>query len=82
KKKIKEIAIELLDELKKDNLGKADFIICIPEDMTQTQEASAGAIVMPPAATTPAGPMKNAKADTVKKPAPETGSGGDNDDDD
>jgi uncharacterized iron-regulated protein len=71
-----------LDELKKDNLGKADFIVCIPEDMTQTQEASAGAIVMPPAATTPAGPMKNAKADTVKKPAPETGSGGDDDDDD
>jgi len=71
-----------LDELKKDNLGKADFIICIPEDMTQTQEASAGPIVMPPAAMAPAGPMKNAKADTVKKPAPVTGSNGDDDDDD
>jgi uncharacterized iron-regulated protein len=71
-----------LNELKKDNLGKADFIVCIPEDMTQTQEASPGAIVMPPAAITPGGSMQNAKADTVKKPAPETGSSGDDDDDD
>jgi uncharacterized iron-regulated protein len=71
-----------LGELEKDNLAKADFIIAIPEDMTQTQEPSAGAIAMPPAAATSPAPMKDAKADTVKKKAPDTGSGGDDDDDD
>ena len=69
------------DELDKDNLGKADFIICIPEDMTQTQEPSAGP-AMPPAAMTPVAPAKSAKADTVKRNAPEEESGGDDDDDD
>ena len=71
-----------LDELEKDNLGKADFILCIPGDMTQTQEASAIGIAMPPAGITPATPMKDAKADTIKKAAPDSGSGGDDDDDD
>jgi len=71
-----------LDELEKDNLGKADFILCIPEDMTKTQEASAGATTPAPAVMTPAAPVKNAKADTVKKAAPQSGSGGNDDDDD
>jgi uncharacterized iron-regulated protein len=70
-----------LDELDKDNLGKADFIICIPEDMTQTQEPSADP-AMPPAMMTPVTPAKSAKADTVKRNAPEEESGGDDDDDD
>jgi len=71
-----------MDELDKDNIGKADFIICIPDDMTQTQDASASAIAMPPASMTQPAPMKPAKADTVKKVAPENGSDGDDDDDD
>ena len=71
-----------LGELSKENLGKADFIICIPGDMTQTQEPSPSAITMPPAAMTPATPMKNAKADTVKKDTIQSGSSGDDDDDD
>jgi len=70
-----------LDELDKANIGKADFIVCLPEDMIQTQEPSAGP-VMPPAAMTPVAPEKNAKADTVKKNAPEENSGDDEDDDD
>lgn len=69
-----------LDELEKDNLGKADFILCIPEDMTKTQEASAPAITPAPAMT-PSAPLKNAKADTVKKDTTQSGSGGDDDDD-
>jgi uncharacterized iron-regulated protein len=71
-----------LGELEKDNLAKADFIIAIPDDMTQTQEPSAGAVAMPPASSTAPAPMKDAKADTVKKKAPDTGSSGDDDDDD
>jgi hypothetical protein len=70
-----------LDELEKDNLGKADFIICVPEDMTKTQEASAGAPPLAPAAMTPAAPMKKARADTVKKDTIQSGSEGDDDDD-
>ena len=69
-----------LDELDKTNLGKADYIICIPDDMTQTQEPSAPAISMPPAMSTT--PMKAAKVDTIKKVAPDDGSSGDDDDDD
>ena len=71
-----------LGELEKDNLAKADFIIAIPDDMTQTQEPSAGASPMPPPSTTAPAPMKNVKADTVKKTSPNAGSGGDDDDDD
>jgi hypothetical protein len=70
-----------MGELDKDNLGKADFIISIPGDMTQTQEPSASAIQMPPPSMTPS-PMKPAKADTIKKAVPENGSDGDDDDDD
>jgi uncharacterized iron-regulated protein len=70
-----------MGELDKDNLGKADFIISIPDDMTQTQEVSASAIPMPPPSMTPS-PMKPAKADTIKKAVPENGSDGDDDDDD
>ncbi len=70
-----------LDELEKDNHGKADFIICIPEDMTKTQEASAPPIIPAPAAMTPSVPLKNAKADTVKKDTTQSGSDGDDDDD-
>ncbi|TRZ70765.1 MAG: hypothetical protein D4R97_07785, partial [Bacteroidetes bacterium] len=69
-----------LGELEKDNLGKADFIVCIPEDMTKTQEASAPPITPAPAIT-PSAPLKNAKADTVKKDTTQSGSGGDDDDD-
>ena len=69
-----------LDELEKDNLGKADFIVCIPEDMTKTQEASNPAITPAPAIT-PSAPLKNAKADTVKNDTTQSGSGGDDDDD-
>ena len=71
-----------IDDVDKDNIGKADFIVCIPNDMTQTQvgESSAPPIAMPPAGMTPA-PVKAAKADTVKKPAPEENSGDDDDDD-
>lgn len=72
-----------VNELDKDNLGKADFIVCIPGDMTQTQEpAAAPPIAMPPAGMTPAAPVKAAKTDTVKKPVEDTDSGGDDDDDD
>jgi hypothetical protein len=67
-----------LDELEKDNLGKADFIICIPGDMTKTQVASADAAA--PAAMTPAAPLQKAKADSVKKDTTQPG-GGDDDDD-
>jgi len=70
-----------LDELSKDNLGKADFIICIPEDMTKTQETSAAPIIPAPAVMTPSAPLKNAKADTVKKDTTQSGSDGDDDDD-
>ena len=63
-----------IDDLGKDNLGKADYIICIPEDMTKTQPEPAGSVVMPPA------PARS-KPDTLKKkvnrPEPE----GDGDDD-
>ncbi len=69
-----------LDELDKANLGKADFIICTPADMIQTQEPSA-APMMPPPAMNPVTP-KPEKADTVKKAAPDEGSDGDDDDDD
>jgi len=64
-----------VDDLDKANLGKADFIICIPEDMTQTQVESAPPIAMP------AKPM-TAKPDSLKKKAPKPESGGDDDDDD
>jgi uncharacterized iron-regulated protein len=70
-----------MGELNKDNLGKADFIISIPSDMTQTQDASSSAISMPPPSMTPS-PTTPAKADTIKKAAPENGSDGDDDDDD
>ncbi|MCX6247125.1 MAG: ChaN family lipoprotein [Bacteroidetes bacterium] len=71
-----------LGELTKENLGKADFIICIPEDMTQTQVESAGAPpALPAAAMSTAAPMKAAKADTVKKDSVQSGSEGDDDDD-
>ena len=70
-----------LDELDKDNLGKADFIIAIPDDMTQTQEPQAPSISMPPAAAAGSPSMKKAKADTIKKVTPDNGSDGDDDDD-
>jgi uncharacterized iron-regulated protein len=69
-----------LDELEKANLGKADFIVCIPGDMIQTQEPSSGP-VMPPAAMTPVAPVKAEKADTIKKNVPDDNSGDDDDDD-
>ncbi|MCX6245198.1 MAG: ChaN family lipoprotein [Bacteroidetes bacterium] len=56
-----------LDKLEKDNLGTADFIIVIPEDMTKTQESSAPPISMPPAAIAAPGPVKMAAPDTIKK---------------
>jgi uncharacterized iron-regulated protein len=70
-----------IDEVEKDNLGKADFIICVPEDMTKTQEASGAPITPAPAAMTPPAPLKNAKSDTVKKDTIQSGSDGDDDDD-
>jgi uncharacterized iron-regulated protein len=74
---------ENTEELEKDNLGKGDFIICIPADMTQTQESSPAAIAMPPVSMPPSvvPPQKEAKADTIKKPV-DNGSSGDDDDDD
>ena len=55
-----------LDDLGKDNLGKADFIICIPEDMIQSRESSPSPISMPPAGTTPSGPVKMTAPDSTK----------------
>jgi uncharacterized iron-regulated protein len=72
---------DTLDVLSKDNIGKADFIICIPGDMTLTQEPPAPVVSMPPAGMTPA-PVKTAKADTVKKDTIQSGNEGDDDDDD
>ena len=69
-----------LDELEKANLGKADFIVCIPEDMTLTQPPSPEP-VMPPAAMNPTSP-KMQKADTTKKELPIENGGSDDDDDD
>jgi uncharacterized iron-regulated protein len=70
-----------LDELEKANLGKADFIVCIPDDMTQTQAPSV-APLMPPPSMNPVSPVKSAKADTIKKTTPDTDSGADEEDDD
>jgi uncharacterized iron-regulated protein len=69
-----------LDELEKENLGKADYIVCIPSDMTQTQADSPAAITPAPAAA-PVKPLINAKADTIKKDTAQSGSSGDDDDD-
>ena len=69
-----------VDELEKANLGKADFIVCIPEDMTLTQPPSPEP-VMPPAAMKSA-PPKMEKADTTKKELPVENGGSDDDDDD
>jgi uncharacterized iron-regulated protein len=69
-----------LIELEKDNLGKANFIICIPEDMTKTQESSPAGVILPPAAMVPSGPVKMAIPDSTKKEAPQPGAGDDNDD--
>jgi uncharacterized iron-regulated protein len=71
-----------LDELEKENLGKADFIICIPGDMIKTQESSPAAISMPPAGAMAPGAMKPAVPDSAKKKeAPQPGADGDDDDD-
>ena len=72
---------DTLDVLSKDNIGKADFIICIPGDMTLTQEPPAPAVSMPPAGMAPSTPMKAVKADTVKKDTIQSGNEGDDDDD-
>jgi uncharacterized iron-regulated protein len=72
---------ENINELEKENLGKADFIICIPEDMTKTQESAPGT-VMPPAGTSQPAPLKMAVPDSTGKQAPQPGAGGDDDDDD
>jgi hypothetical protein len=70
------------EELDAKNIGLADFIICIPEDMTKTQAPSpmAGPI---PAMTVPAvsNDKKLIKADTLAKPADTSGVETDEDDD-
>ena len=72
---------DTLESLNKDNLGKADFIICIPEDMTKTQEEAAAPPAPAAAVNAPTSPMNKAKADTVKKDTIQIGSSGDDDDD-
>jgi uncharacterized iron-regulated protein len=78
---------DTVDSLNKDNIGKGDFIILIPGDMTQTQAESAAppsAPATPPIA--PAMPMMNIKADSIKadsakKDTIQQGAEGDDDDD-
>ena len=69
-----------------ENLGVADFIICIPDDMTKTMAPSGGSApsssMKPATTTTPAAPI--VKHDSVTKPAADTtdddeGEEGDND---
>lgn len=68
-----------LEEFSKENLNKADFIICIPDDMTKTQPPSASE--MPSLKTVPPVPVgipPAMKADTTK---PDEDDQGDGDDD-
>jgi len=66
---------DTIEDLKKEYLGKADFIICIPSDMTKTQTPEAPSAMPPMPAPSP----DTKPADKPKdKPATE----GDDDDDD
>lgn len=69
-----------LEEFSKDNLNKADFIICVPDNMTKTQAPSTSEMpslkTMPPV---PVSPPPAMKADTTK---PDEDDSGDDDDDD
>jgi uncharacterized iron-regulated protein len=72
-----------VSQVSKDNLGKADFIICIPEDMTKTQAPALPSMPMPPMTTMP-GMQKEMKADTLSAPKSDTtrnDNSGDDDDD-
>lgn len=67
-----------VDELEEKNQGVADFIICIPEDMTKTQAPSALPMTSTPSAMPGA---SQAKPDTSSKPARMIESEGDDDND-
>jgi uncharacterized iron-regulated protein len=70
-----------VSEVEKDNLGKADFIIVIPDDMIQTQPPSPAPAG--PAMAKPSMPPMNAmKQDTTKKDSVQEGASGGEDDDD
>jgi hypothetical protein len=74
---------ENLSKLDEENQGKADFIICIPADMTKTIPSQGETLRMPatmPGKTMPAAPEK---ADTTKKskPTDQQGDPGGDDDD-
>jgi len=56
-------------DLEETNNGLADFIICVPEDMTKTQVSPAGS--MAPSSKTP-----SAKPENMMNPADSTGSKG------
>jgi uncharacterized iron-regulated protein len=64
------------EEFSKDNINKADFIICIPDDMTKTQAPSA--IEMPSLKTMPS--PAEMKADTIKQDTVSDDDSGDDDD--
>ena len=68
---------DTIETLNKESIGKADFIICVPSDMTKTREPEAPSAMPPmPAAPSDAIPQEKPK----EKPATE-GAGGDDDDD-
>jgi len=66
---------DTIDNLDKEYLGKADFIICIPSDMTKTQPPE-------PVSAMPAMPATSTEAKPSEKPAEKPANGGDDDDDD
>ena len=70
-----------LDDLDSKNQGLADFIICIPDDMTKTEVPTMGMGPMP-AMPGAAKEQPAAKADTASKPSGVIEGGADDDDDD
>jgi uncharacterized iron-regulated protein len=66
---ISSVEQESIDDLGEKNKGLADFIICIPDDMTKTQVPSFGAGPLPAAMVPGAAAGISVKADTVAEPA-------------
>ena len=68
---------DTIEDLKKEYFGKADFIICIPSDMTKTREPETPSAMPPMPAAAP-------DVKSTEKPKEKTateGNGGDDDDD-
>jgi uncharacterized iron-regulated protein len=76
---ISSVEQESVDDLDKKSEGLADFILCIPEDMTKTQPPAMPSMMpMMPVGTKES---PNSKADTVSKPVNTNDSGAEDDDD-